>query len=81
LGPKADKVLAKIAWGCAIEWFRRREMVKVGDQTRKSYPENWHEIANRIKEKNQWKCERCGHKHEVESDHVLTVLQRVHKRR
>jgi len=37
------------------------------------YPENWKEIATRIKEKAGWKCERCGHKHEVETGYVLTV--------
>lgn len=37
------------------------------------YPDNWKEIAFRIKEKAGGKCERCGHVHEVETGYVLTV--------
>ena len=37
------------------------------------YPENWDEIAERIKEKHGWKCERCGHPHDPKSGHTLTV--------
>lgn len=37
------------------------------------YPENWHEIAARIKHGADWKCERCGHLNDRESGHVLTV--------
>jgi 5-methylcytosine-specific restriction endonuclease McrA len=37
------------------------------------YPENWTEIANRVKDKAGWKCIRCGHPHDRESGHVLTV--------
>lgn len=37
------------------------------------YPPNWREIAERIKSQNGWKCERCGHPHEVETGYVLTV--------
>ena len=37
------------------------------------YPENWKEIATRIKEKSGWKCERCGHPHEPEAGYCLTV--------
>ena len=38
-----------------------------------TYPDNWPAIAQRIKEAHDWKCERCGHKHDVQSGHVLTV--------
>jgi len=38
-----------------------------------TYPENWGEIAQRLKERHNWRCERCGHPHEVETGHVLTV--------
>lgn len=45
--------------------------------TRKSvggcYPENWQEIAKSVKDDAGWKCVRCGHLHEVETGHVLTV--------
>ncbi len=37
------------------------------------YPDNWTEIANAIKERHDWKCERCGHPHDPESGHTLTV--------
>jgi hypothetical protein len=37
------------------------------------YPPNWKEIANRIKEKADWKCERCCHWDDVKTGHVLTV--------
>lgn len=39
----------------------------------KDYPENWEKIAERIKKKNDYKCERCGHIHEVKTGYVLTV--------
>ncbi len=38
-----------------------------------TYPTNWEDIANRIKDNAGWKCERCKHPHEVETRHVLTV--------
>ncbi len=37
------------------------------------YPENWPEIAERIKAKQGWKCERCGHAHDPEAGYTLTV--------
>jgi hypothetical protein len=37
------------------------------------YTSDWPEIANRRKTEEGWKCERCGHKHEPESGHTLTV--------
>lgn len=37
------------------------------------YPKNWKEIATALKEKHDWKCERCQHPHDRESGHVLTV--------
>jgi len=38
-----------------------------------NYPENWPEIAKRIKDAAQWCCERRNHIHEVETGYVLTV--------
>lgn len=35
------------------------------------YPENWPEIAKRVKEEAGWKCVRCGIPHQP--GHVLTV--------
>ena len=37
------------------------------------YPSNWHEISRRIKEKNNWTCERCKRKHLSDIGSVLTV--------
>lgn len=37
------------------------------------YPENWPEIARRIKDAAGNKCERCAHIHEVPTGYVLTV--------
>lgn len=37
------------------------------------YPQNWPEIAQSIKEQARWQCEHCGHPHDVETGHVLTV--------
>ena len=37
------------------------------------YPDNWPEIAKRIKDTAGFKCERCGHPHDRDSGHVLTV--------
>jgi len=37
------------------------------------YPDDWDEIALRIKRRHSWKCERCGHQHEPESGYTLTV--------
>ncbi len=37
------------------------------------YAENQKEIHTALKEKWAWKCERCGHPHDRESGHVLTV--------
>ena len=43
-------------------------MIHIGE-----YPENWPEIARRIKEKADWKCERCGHPDDRENGYMLTV--------
>ena len=41
--------------------------------TRGEYPPNWGKIARRIKEKNNWQCERCGHSHDPKNGYCLTV--------
>lgn len=38
-----------------------------------TYPTNWREIANRIKTKAGWRCERCQHTHDVPAGFMLTV--------
>jgi hypothetical protein len=37
------------------------------------YDEQWSGIAREIKRKCGWRCVRCGHIHERETGHVLTV--------
>lgn len=37
------------------------------------YPDDWREIANRVKDEARWRCIRCGHKHEPATGYVLTV--------
>jgi 5-methylcytosine-specific restriction endonuclease McrA len=37
------------------------------------YPDNWLEIAQHIKGLAGWRCENCGHPHDFETGHVLTV--------
>ena len=38
-----------------------------------SYPSNWGYIANSVKEKTGWRCERCGHPHDPGDGYTLTV--------
>ena len=38
-----------------------------------SYPEDWQEIALRIMEAAEWKCEHCGRVDDLDSGHVLTI--------
>ena len=39
------------------------------------YPKNWKDIARRIKEKNNWRCERCGvpHNPDPKTGNTLTI--------
>ena len=37
------------------------------------YPKDWPEIAQKTKDEAGWKCIRCGHIHDRETGHVLTV--------
>lgn len=37
------------------------------------YPSDWKEIAERIKAAAGWCCERCKHRNEAATGHVLTV--------
>lgn len=41
------------------------------------YPKNWREIADRVKAKAGWRCERCNHINDVKTGHVLTVRHLV----
>lgn len=44
-----------------------------GVKTPNTYPPDWPDIAQRVKDTAGWKCVRCGHAHDVESGYVLTV--------
>jgi hypothetical protein len=37
------------------------------------YPQNWREIARRVKDAADWRCEQCGHPHEPQAGYSLTV--------
>ena len=39
----------------------------------KEYPPDWPEIAERIKKKNGYRCEKCKHKHDPNNGYCLTV--------
>jgi 5-methylcytosine-specific restriction endonuclease McrA len=43
------------------------------NQQADGYPDNWDEIARRIKRKAGFKCERCGHANDRNAGRVLTV--------
>jgi len=40
---------------------------------KKQYAHNWKEIADKMKAKFKYRCERCDHPHDLKSGHVLTV--------
>jgi len=40
------------------------------------YPDDWDQIALRVKEKAGWKCIRCGHPHYPALGYTLTVHHR-----
>jgi hypothetical protein len=37
------------------------------------YPDDWPIIATALKQRHDWRCERCGHANDLASGHVLTV--------
>jgi len=41
--------------------------------TKGDYPNDWREIAKRVKDEADWRCIRCDHVHQVEDWHILTV--------
>ena len=41
------------------------------------YPPYWDEIAAYIKDKADWKCERCGHPHDPAAGYTLTVAHMI----
>jgi hypothetical protein len=38
-----------------------------------SYPADWPQIANAVKQLAGWSCEHCGHAHDVEAGYMLGV--------
>lgn len=45
----------------------------MGSGETNKYPPDWPEIARRVKDRNGWRCERCRHRNEKATGHVLTV--------
>ena len=37
------------------------------------YPQDWPEIARATKDAAEWRCVRCGHRHDPETGYTLTV--------
>jgi 5-methylcytosine-specific restriction endonuclease McrA len=37
------------------------------------YPDDWREIADRVKTAAGWCCEQCGHEHDSAAGYMLTV--------
>ena len=56
---------------------KRTQRQRGFDYREHDYPDNWDEIAFAVKEAAGWKCERCGHPHEVETGYVLTVAHMI----
>lgn len=41
--------------------------------SKSEYPENWRQIADRLKDEHGWLCERCNHRHNPKKGYCLTV--------
>jgi 5-methylcytosine-specific restriction endonuclease McrA len=52
----------------------------MNDETKNEYPKNWEEIAEKLKKKYNYCCERCGHKHDSKNGYTLTVHHLVPKK-
>ncbi len=37
------------------------------------YPQNWPDIARKIKDQADWRCEHCHHPHDPDTGYCLTV--------
>ena len=42
-------------------------------KSKSDYPDNWNEIAMKVKQDAGWKCVRCGHGHDPRNGYCLTV--------
>jgi len=38
-----------------------------------TYPQQWREIAQNVKDEAGWRCARCGHPHDPKAGYTLTV--------
>ncbi len=45
----------------------------MGKHNKAQYPDDWPQIAKRIKDEADWTCIRCGHPHDPPTGYVLTV--------
>lgn len=41
------------------------------------YPKNWEEIARKVKEEAQWKCEECGRQCKIPEESWVDFVKRV----
>lgn len=48
-------------------------MLLVGEAMTSEYPPDWVEIAQKVKDEAEWKCERCDHPHDPKAGYCLTV--------
>lgn len=56
---------------------KRTQRQRGREYKERDYPDNWKEIATRIKDAADWKCERCGHPHDVAAGYMLTVAHMI----
>lgn len=43
------------------------------------YPKNWDRLAEYVKSRAAWRCERCGHPHDPAGGYTLTVAHLDHR--
>ena len=47
--------------------------IQQGEKKISNYPKNWTEIATKIKKRAGFRCEQCGHPHNIRDCYILTV--------
>lgn len=47
--------------------------MRLKDERDEHLPQNWDEIATDIKNQAGWRCEHCGHPHDIAAGYTLTV--------
>jgi hypothetical protein len=63
----------KLTEPCRAKRLSGKKTMEIQTEQRATYPDNWKDIAKRIKDAAGWKCERCKEPHRVEGAFVLTV--------